>query len=116
MITMKPEIKALLLAALRSDEYEQGQHQLRSDDRFCCLGVTCDLYIKITGKGKWQGDAFIDEDGESQLNVLPKCVQEWAGIDEENPFIPDYEFDTLAEANDGGKTFEEIADIIDDNF
>ena len=31
------------VAALRSGKYRQGQGGLRTGDRYCCLGVLCDL-------------------------------------------------------------------------
>lgn len=41
---MNPEIKAKWLEALRSGKYEQGKGVLRdAENRFCCLGVLCDL-------------------------------------------------------------------------
>jgi len=29
--------------ALRSGKYKQGRNRLRKKDRFCCLGVLCEL-------------------------------------------------------------------------
>lgn len=40
---MSPELKTRWLEALRSGEYKQGRAYLRKDDKFCCLGVLCDL-------------------------------------------------------------------------
>lgn len=44
---MNPEVKALWLNALRSGEYQQGTGKLKQtyggDQRYCCLGVLCDL-------------------------------------------------------------------------
>jgi hypothetical protein len=42
---MNKEIKEKWINALRSGKYEQGKSQLRSlSNKFCCLGVLCDLY------------------------------------------------------------------------
>jgi hypothetical protein len=41
---MNPEVKARWVAALRSGEYKQGKGALRLNNKFCCLGVLCDLY------------------------------------------------------------------------
>lgn len=47
---MNPEWKKKWLEALRSGKYVQGQNVLRSDgNRYCCLGVLCDLQ----GEGAW---------------------------------------------------------------
>lgn len=32
--------------ALRSGEYKQGKDALRDNDKFCCLGVACEVYKK----------------------------------------------------------------------
>jgi hypothetical protein len=45
---MRPEIKERWLAALRSDQYEQGTGRLGmrgtdGQEKFCCLGVLCEL-------------------------------------------------------------------------
>lgn len=38
------------IEALESDKYQQGVGCLRNADKFCCLGVLCD----ISGDGKWR--------------------------------------------------------------
>ena len=38
------------IAALRSGKYAQGELVLRHKDKFCCLGVACDVY----DRGQWQ--------------------------------------------------------------
>ena len=43
--------------ALKSGEYTQGVGQLRKDDKYCCLGVYCDLQAK-KGLGEWRGNYF----------------------------------------------------------
>lgn len=44
---MTPELKAKWIAALRSGEYKQTRGRLlrnwRGEDRFCCLGVLCEI-------------------------------------------------------------------------
>ena len=41
---MNKEVKQAWIKALRSGEYEQGTGYLRSEDnKFCCLGVLCDI-------------------------------------------------------------------------
>ena len=47
---MKQKIKALWVAALRSGDYEQGIGQLRNENKFCCLGVLCDLHAQTHPK------------------------------------------------------------------
>jgi len=128
---MKPEIKALWLAALRSGEYTQGTEQLRTErgdgPRYCCLGVLCELHRTLTNAGKWatarnaeEGDplAYIGpRDDTSQYN-LPVVVQEWAGLVDCDPII---DTETLSRYNDGTKDlpalpFVAIADLIERNL
>ena len=47
---MNAEIKARWIAALRSGKYQQGHGYLRIKDRFCCLGVLCD----VVEPSKWK--------------------------------------------------------------
>ena len=122
---MKPEIKELWVNALPN--YKQGKQCLRDEyDKFCCLGVLCDLYVKETGKAEWDDNVYYNENytifGEEEL--LPHEVVEWAGLDEQNPFYIDPEH-SLAESdgavyltalNDRGYTFDEIKQVISKHF
>jgi hypothetical protein len=111
---VKQEIAKQWCEALRSGKYKQGKGALKRDGSFCCLGVLCD----ISGISKWNDysalNTYLGRDG-----ILPESVQEWAGMGSqlgELPVAPD-----LSELNDGnndehGKTFAEIADIIEKNW
>ena len=117
---MKPEIKEMWVNALPN--YKQGKKCLRDqDDKFCCLGVLCDLYVKETGKAEWDDDSHTILGCEQ---LLPHDVVEWAGLDNENPFYIDPEHLEAAEdnevyltvLNDRGYTFEEIKQVISKYF
>lgn len=100
---MKPAIKERLVQALRSGEYKQGRYNLRlpRSNSFCCLGVLCDLYSKETGKPwKIMSPAYLDS-----YAIPPDEVLDWAGLVGE-------EANKLAGMNDGGATFEAIANSI----
>ena len=45
---MNKDIKQKWVKALRSGEYKQGSRFLHYEDKFCCLGVLCDL-MNISG-------------------------------------------------------------------
>lgn len=116
---MKPEIKAKWVAALRSGEYEQGKGALRTaNDKFCCLGVLCDIHARETGVAWSDTDsiypwAYLTED-----LALPKEVMAWAGLSNYNPKLGEA---TCASHNDGAvtcvkKSFSEIADLIEANL
>ena len=125
---MNSEVKAKWLEALRSGKYRQSRYRLRSlDNGFCCLGVLCDIYTKEVG-GSWKLDKaglsdsyeMVSDSGhESVTSELPSFVRNWADLEWFNPQVHvakgecDFVPATLAELNDEGRSFKEIADIID---
>ena len=85
---MNPKIKEKWLKALRSGEYKQGRESLRKDDKYCCLGVLCDIAPKKLGMWGTQDTGFIAEDG-TQTNIsLPYLVRNWAGMETSNGVFP----------------------------
>jgi hypothetical protein len=84
---------------LRSGKYQQGNNFLRQGDRFCCLGVACDIY-----------DNAIWEVLPEGFGKLPTYVTEWLGLSHDEG---KYENTYLSADNDIVKrSFNEIADII----
>ena len=121
-MTMNIDIKAQWLTALRSGDYRQGTGVLRTaDDQYCCLGVLCDLaekagvvavHLPIGNHAYFYGD---DEGGTD--TVLPQVVEDWAGLDGENPWVKhDGKSDAIAELNDKGATFSQLADLIEEQL
>jgi hypothetical protein len=130
--TMKPEVKAQWIAALRNGEYQQGQMSLSKDGKFCCLGVLCDLAVKAgvipapSTRNTLGDDLYGTED---KCDVLPAEVKVWAGLVEANPGVDMDQApagtralecaagkESLAGVNDSGTPFALIADIIDRQF
>jgi hypothetical protein len=110
---MNPQIKQKWVDALRSGEYQQTQNYLRTDNGFCCLGVLCDLYGKENNV-EWEPsthskNAYMFQ---NMATGLPLSVMEWVGVEGYNPLVNGGPF-TLAELNDKGSTFNEIADVIE---
>lgn len=129
---MNPEIKALWLKALRSGEYQQTACSLKglnADNKigYCCLGVLTDLAVKA-GIGEWNEDGkavpthrFIAPDSEFHAALLADEVRDWSGMPSADGTFPRHsaewtEHINLAGMNDGGRTFEEIADAIETHF
>lgn len=124
---MKPEIRTRWVTALRGSRFEQGQGKLRNEhDEYCCLGVLCQLAAEdgIIPDALWDYDTWSYV---GHREYLPEAVWHWAGLDRMNPFIyipdPDYPDDpeeilesSLSEFNDTGHSFDEIADIIEDQL
>jgi len=103
---MDKKIKKAWLKALRSEKYAQGDRQLcRTDvdgvDYFCCLGVLID----IAADGDWRltqrGWTF-----EGQRCMPPAAFLDKVGLDR----ILSGE---LADDNDRGRSFKQIADKIE---
>lgn len=115
---MKPDIKAQWVAALRSGEYKKANSRLRRDNRFCCLGVLCDLHAKAhPEQGGWkpEPDARHLFRYSGDAADLPTPVMAWAGLTRRDPIVHNSSggMTSLANMNDAGMTFKEIADIIE---
>lgn len=131
---MVPEIKEEFLVALRSGKYKQGQSYLRdSEDCYCCLGILCEIAVRrgVIPEPTIRDEAApIDSDGtpkkvyfyvndpkdfweNESRSVLPKVVMSWSGIETE---MGSFDGTSLASLNDNGKSFAEIADIVEEKF
>lgn len=101
--------------ALRSGKYVQTKGRLADDHGYCCLGVLCELAIEdglpvIKSISGDYGCFFYDD----AMDVLPKSVAKWAGVNIASNYVDEYGIHRqLSEENDSGKTFAEIADIIE---
>lgn len=122
---MNVEIKQKWIAALTSGKYKQTEACLKNDSGFCCLGVLTDLYIKEKGLN-WN---LYEENGENyyyldtEKKILDEEVIKWAGLE-----LPkdtrlkgangsyDNDDKCLASDNDNGKTFKQIAKIIEEKL
>ena len=122
---MKQEWKDKWVAALKSGNYEQGTGCLRNKDRFCCLGVLCDIINKELEVGKWDNKYFNNNDhyvfrinDTIDHGGLPLQIQEIAGIGSRSGSINyiNKKYETLSYLNDKGSTFEQIAEIIEENW
>ena len=124
------------VAALRSGEFEQftGGYLMKTGDgaaSYCCLGVACEIFNRETGSGAWEkmvvpaerladlvepgnpanpaNPAFGAHDDFSRIR-LPFPVKEWLGLKSVSGWFIGGE---LSAMNDEGKTFDEIAKMIE---
>jgi len=107
---MKEVIKKKWVAALRSGEYKQGQRQLHNadGDKFCCLGVLCDLAAKegiVKRTLSAHGGFYLYDNYDG---FLPPSVRNWAQIDPSSDQVP-----CLVYLNDRGDSFDTIANVIE---
>lgn len=111
---MKKEIAEKWIAALESGEYEQGQGSLRKDGKFCCLGVLCEVAIQegveVTVTHNSEIDKYYYEGNGA---VLPETVLDWADMYSVWGRFGDG--DDLADLNDAGVSFADIANVIREN-
>lgn len=76
---MDKQIAEMWADALESGEYRQGREYLCFDNRYCCLGVLCELYVKNTNndiRNNVNGTVYYD----NAHAILPECVLDWASI------------------------------------
>lgn len=112
---MKTSIKQKWISALRSGKYRQGRGALRRGDKYCCLGVLCELAIQDGVKIELDVDNESRTTFDGSAGYPPVAVMDWADLSDNNPRIrPGGESDrTLAGINDEGASFETIADLIE---
>jgi len=113
---MNQEIKTKWVAALRSGNYKQGTGYLERNGCHCCLGVLCEISKLETGFG-------IDENRMENIYNLNGCgnerifntIREWSGLEymSGGSVFIDSGIKSLANHNDDGRTFLEIADAIE---
>lgn len=140
-VQMKSAIRDLWLDLLVSGQYDQTQSVLQSHEGgFCCLGVLCDIHANVAPSNKrlaWEsGDEGMEYDGVAGMPSL--AIGRWAFPELKELDQADYQWDDklnmnvlkfpdtpsgraealmneLAKMNDGGKTFLQIAKIIEKN-
>lgn len=136
---MEAEKKEKWVTALRSGQYRQGRRALITVENgevgYCCLGVLCDLAIKDGVKGvrienaqvevfyRDENDEPVEDDWvEHSDGDLPLAVQEWAGLDDNDPQVEVGVLSNIpiSQVNDGSDdyrvephSFKQIADIIE---
>lgn len=104
---MKKSIMKRWVKALRSGKYKKTTARLKYNGRYCCLGVLCEI-SKLSKFDKY--DRYILDS-----EVLPKTVIDWAGMNTCTGEF-DEEKDALTELNDHGKSFKQLANIIEKNY
>lgn len=120
---MKKSVMQKWVKALRSGKYKQGTGYLKQRSpgkktQYCCLGVLCEIL-----GAEWQPDPLhatrkvysLDDRGDPTNSNLPFSIKEAAGMCSPNGWLPDDR--NLIDMNDiGGKSFKEIADIIEKEY
>lgn len=130
---------ALWLDELRSGNRAQTKQRLRRDDRFCCLGVLCD----ISGLGDWDGNRYHSEEfgtealppkkvllwldpqfvtHDENVRIRPTCAEHLTLVQPEGSYrcvdgsCNNRVWDNISDLNDQGVSFEKIADVLEANY
>jgi hypothetical protein len=145
-LKLKPEVKQLWLEGLRSGDFPQCSGKLSNGVGYCCLGVLSELahregviareeqqntWKPVSGGGT-RTETSVHYGAYAASNYLPREVADWAFEEYdpnvvywENPRVKDprpeghlmkVEVTSLAELNDEGFTFEEIADVVEEQL
>lgn len=134
-MTVNRERVQLLVDALRSGNFEQGQNMLRTkDDTYCCLGVACEV-ARLNGIGlDWKAKETGCECQDCQDNRwhfdgsnegLGEKVAAWYGFERNSHAVADPEIGndesgntvTTIRANDDyGWDFNRIADALESTY
>ncbi len=115
---MHPHIRTLWADALRSGFYVQGYGTLRSiDDKFCCLGVLCDLHSRASGE-RWKRSYLTNPKHEYMgcTEDLPDAVMHWAGLRDHNPYLKNKytgELERITNVSDLKIPFIQLAEAIE---
>lgn len=124
---MNPDIKAEWLKRLRSGDYQKGVGYLNRNNKFCCLGVLCemaaeaDIVVAMPHREfvRYQSVAYSPDSAD---RVLPDAVMEWAGLTECNPGFHNVDVDrygpatAIAGLNDRTTDFVLVAEVIEEQF
>ena len=102
--------------ALRSGKYKQAHDVLFNGEGYCCLGVAC----IVAGKKfvhKVEANDYVVERTKEYAH-LPSSVKKLMKIKYVTGEFTDKDggLGSLTDMNDSGKTFEEIADFIENNY
>lgn len=130
---LKPRAKAEWCRRLRSGQYTQGTGCLaNTDGEHCCLGVASEMAFEagivrrsVIGARIYFKNLDAGENDTGASSYLPYHAAKWMAADDTdgisaqtNPHITDSSGVTiyLANLNDDGFTFEQIAEIIEEHF
>jgi hypothetical protein len=102
------------LKALESGSYKQGLGFLKHSNFYCCLGVACELFKQeLALRETFDSSGCFKFDGEDR--VLPFAVQKHLRLKTKVGHMKLHYYSSLADLNDNGKTFAEIAKFIRNN-
>jgi hypothetical protein len=107
-ITLDPDLKARWVEALRSGKYKQGKGALEKYNCNCCLGVLARVEnVPVLDEDHQEKHFVFTEDEKNGQIMYPP--QNWCGLDDATIYA-------LADLNDSGYTFDQIAKLIEEKL
>jgi hypothetical protein len=116
------------IEALRSGEYRKTTGKLskkgKKSQKFCAMGVACDLYMQANKKAgwEWDSDCFAGPGGDYLIEA-PPCVEYWLGIKDQEPVIMRndgnddcYDPETEKSVSIKPHSFNKIADYLENKY
>ena len=101
--------RKLWVEALRSGEYQQAEYDLQNGEGHCCLGVLCEVADHNGVKVYRDGNMLFGATLNHQAHVM-----QWAGVSKGYGSLKYLgQRTSLTDLNDNGKSFSELADIIE---
>jgi hypothetical protein len=113
---MREDIKQEWEAALRSREDKQAKGGLRTEEGHCCLGVLCDLISKKPEFYDWRwDDNFFGRFNVDRYDTGDVISEAYVpDLLAHRLSLPKELQRKLANANDKGHSFEQIAEMIEE--
>ena len=121
---MKKTNKKIWVRALRSGQYKQGSGYLCRDGKYCCLGVAFDVLVDDNWHRELSYSNIWGVTGTERLMSIDDKVLTESYTDEcmltrevlDKIQLSQKHADKLAQMNDTGATFEDIASWIEKNI
>jgi hypothetical protein len=102
------EIAEMWCKELESGFWEQGKYFLEHTNTYCVFGVLANI-AATQGICSHSGHNIGTFDG--NWSLVPESVVKWAELKSNNGEIPGLKY-PLAEMNDNGKSFKQLAEVI----
>lgn len=108
---MKQDIAKKWVKALRSGKYKQTKEVLFNGTGYCCLGVLCEV-VGMSPTRDLRGFHY-----DNMGLLLPEAAMQLSGIKTDGAdLIIAGRYTTLANQNDHGKSFKQIANFIEKHW
>lgn len=120
---VKRDRMAKLIEAMRSGDYEQCYLSMHSENKFCAMGLACELSNLGFWKGKSSHQNYFttneEEKKEGGQEAMPRSVLDYYGFKTESNFpvvlfLGSYKL--IPDLNDQHILFSQIADLLEDTY